>query len=290
MPAAIPLTIFSIPKAFSGEAAAHQRNAIRSWQELHDVQVILCGDDAGVAEAAAELGCEHYPNLRRTDLGTPRLDDAFAAAERLGRHELLAYINADIILIEGFQELLAAIDAHEFLLVGSRINLWLSDPIRFDDSAWQHELLDLAFREGTYSAPLGSDYFIYRKGTLGALPPFAVGRPYWDNWMLYEARRRGWPVIDGTAVIHAIHQNHDYGHVRQATGPMWEGPEGDQNLEAAGGYGNVYTLLDATHDLGKDGLWPIATMSSRIRRIRRRLERLLVWKLARKLRHQWFRT
>src|SRR5688500_19389285 len=92
------LTIFTIPKAFTEESALSQRNAIRSWRRLENVQIILCGDDGGVAEVAAELGCDHYPALRRTDLGTPRLDDAFAAAEKLARHELICYVNADIIL------------------------------------------------------------------------------------------------------------------------------------------------------------------------------------------------
>ena len=78
----------------------------------------------------------------------------------MARHGLLCYVNADIILLDGFQELLPTIAPSAFLLVGSRINLWLSEPIRFEQAGWQRDLLDVALREGTYAAPLGSDYFI----------------------------------------------------------------------------------------------------------------------------------
>jgi hypothetical protein len=40
-------------------------------------------------------------------------------------------------------------------------------------------------------------------------------------------------TIDATEKLIAVHQNHGYGHVRQARGNMWEGPEGDCNLELA---------------------------------------------------------
>ena len=53
----VELTIFACPKGFVGRAGEIQRNAIRSWVRLGpDVEVILLGDDEGVAEAAQELG------------------------------------------------------------------------------------------------------------------------------------------------------------------------------------------------------------------------------------------
>jgi hypothetical protein len=273
------LTIFSIPKAFTTETSLMQRNAIKSWQRLKNTQVILCGDDDGVAEASAELGCDHFPSLRRTDLGTPRLDDAFAAAEQLARHELICYVNADIILLPGFQGVLATVSEGQFLIAGRRLNVWLSTAISFEREDWDVVLWDWAQREGHYSAPVGSDYFIFRRGTLGAIPPFAVGRPYWDNWMMFMARQRGWSLVDATALIRAIHQNHDYGHVPAAAGGMWEGPEGDDNLRAA--RGQVYTLVDATHALGSNGLTPMTESEYKLRRLRRRLERLPGFELAR---------
>jgi hypothetical protein len=280
------LTIFTIPKPFTSETALMQRNAIRSWRQLENVQVILCGDDEGVAEAAAELGCDHFPTLERTSLGTPKLDDAFAAAEQLARYELICYVNADIILLPGFQEVLGKLGDSPFLIAGRRLNVWLSTEIPFQRDDWDTDLWEWVQREGHYSGPVGSDYFIFRRGTLGPIPPFAVGRPYWDNWMMFMARDRGWPLIDATPVIHAIHQNHDYGHVPGAAGGMWEGPEGDDNLRAASG--QVYTLVDATHALGPHGLESTVDREYKLRRMRRRLERIPGFQLARSV-YRFFR-
>jgi hypothetical protein len=49
------LTIFTIPKPFRGHIEVIQRNAIESWLRLRpQCEIILCGDDPGVAEAASE--------------------------------------------------------------------------------------------------------------------------------------------------------------------------------------------------------------------------------------------
>jgi hypothetical protein len=45
-----------------------------------DVQVILLGDEAGIAEAAREFSDEHVPDIERTKYGTPLVNSAFAAA------------------------------------------------------------------------------------------------------------------------------------------------------------------------------------------------------------------
>jgi len=51
------ITLFSAPKSFTNpHIAMIQRNAIRSWTLLPDVEVILLGEEVGLAEAAKELG------------------------------------------------------------------------------------------------------------------------------------------------------------------------------------------------------------------------------------------
>jgi hypothetical protein len=238
------------------------------------VQVILCGDDDGVADAAAELGCLHAPRLRRSALGTPRLDDAFATAESQAAHDLLCYINSDIILPADPRRPLAALAAPAFLVAGRRINLWLEYEIDFEDAGWADALLARAGSQGTFAEQHGSDYFVFRRNTLGPLPPFLVGRPYWDNWMMYWARERGWPLIDGTIVMQAVHQNHGYEHVPESRGPMWQGPEADHNLALAGGYHTVYGVADATHALGPMGLRKLDDLPHRLRRLRRNVEKI----------------
>ena len=37
-----------------------------------------------------------------------------------------------------------------------------------------------------------------------------IGRPGYDNWLIWRARRSRIPVIDATKELTAVHQNHDY--------------------------------------------------------------------------------
>ena len=49
------LTLFTVPKPFRGHVGDIQRNAIESWRALRpSVQVVLVGDEDGVAEAARD--------------------------------------------------------------------------------------------------------------------------------------------------------------------------------------------------------------------------------------------
>ena len=58
------LTLFSIPKPFVGSVGEAQRVALQSWSSLDGVQVVLLGDELGVAEAAEEsvrITCLRWP-------------------------------------------------------------------------------------------------------------------------------------------------------------------------------------------------------------------------------------
>src|SRR2546430_560808 len=76
------LTLFTLPKPFSGESDRTQRVALESWRRLGAaVEVILVGDEPGIAEAAAVAGVGHLGGVLRSARGTPRLDDAFARVD-----------------------------------------------------------------------------------------------------------------------------------------------------------------------------------------------------------------
>jgi hypothetical protein len=242
------LTLFSIPKAFVGHVGVIQENALRSWCRLPGCEVILVGKDPGVAEAAARNGARWLPDVAVNELGTPLLDSAFRLARESASHPVLCYVNADIVFMSDLLEAVRLVDFREFLIAGQRWNLDVTEPLDFDVPGWEERLRERVRRDGELYPPYGIDYFVFRKdGALGQMPPFAVGRPNWDNWFIYDARRRGAQVIDATAAVMAVHQNHGYAHVKQRKGPAWEGPEGDRNLSLAGGASRLLGLGDATH-------------------------------------------
>jgi hypothetical protein len=252
--------LFTAPKAFAGEAAPHQRNALRSWSRLQPaVRILLLGDEPGVAEIAQEIGAEHESHVERNEYGTPLVDSLFRAAHaRASAHELLAYANADIILLDDFRRALDTIDLDRFLLAGRRRNVLLDDELGFEPG-WQDDLRRRA-RRGRLETPWGSDYFVFRAdGTFAEVPPFAVGRARWDNWLIAKARHERIPVIDGTNAVIAVHQLHGHDHIAGYTGSQWGGPESDANDELARSLqpnGVIFHLWDATHVLGAGGPRP----------------------------------
>ena len=262
------ITIFAIPKPFDGHVGMIQRNALESWARLDDVEVLLLGDDDGVAEAAHEIGARHVREVEKSAHGTPLVSSAFQLARNTARHDVLAYANADIILFPDVVDAVRAIHFRQFLLVGQRLNADLRAPIAFDDPMWQQKL-----RETVAGAELANeswiDYFVLPRDSslIDDLPPFAVGRPMWDNWLIREARLRRVPLIDGTSCITAVHQRHDYTHVPGGTGRHWEGPEAAANTDLFGS-GTIFGIRDATHVLR--GRRPVPALG--VKHLRRRWE------------------
>ena len=233
------LTLFTVPKPFVGRIGEIQRRAVASWTALGDgAQVLLLGDEPGTAEAAADTGAEHVVDLARTEHGTPRLDAAFGAADRAARHELRCFVNADVIL---FDDLPAAAErvaasSDRFLIVGQTLDV--------DEAATRADALARGRRRGAAAL----DYFVFPSRLYLGVPPFAIGRACFDNWLVWRARQ-GAIVVDATADVVAAHQRHDYAHVAGGKAEAYYGEEAARNLELAGGKGHLYTLHDASHVL-----------------------------------------
>jgi hypothetical protein len=249
------LTVFSIPKGFvDPHVSLIQRNALASWRHLGpDVEVLMMGDDPGVAEAAREYGARHIRDPETSEFGTPLLDWAFGQAAANGSGEILCYVNADIILLDDFLVAVRRLPRSAHLAIGQRWDCDIRTPIDFsgDDeslSTWAHQ-------NGTLDLGRGSDYFVFPRDTDFGLPPFAVGRPGWDNWMMGRTLEMGLPLIDITESVTVIHQNHDYGHVAARRGSDWEGPEADRNRRLGGWLDRyIHSPLNSTHLLTPSGL------------------------------------
>jgi len=244
------LSIFSVPKAFRSETAVAQRNAIESWRRLdRDCEIILCGNEDGTEAAAKEFGAKYIADIPRNHYGTPLVNAAFDLAGRAATHRMLCYVNADIILMRDMIFAVDAIQFAAFLMIGRRWDLWLTGSWDFSAADWETALRAYVREKGELHAPTGIDYFVFPRGAVGNLPPFAVGRPGWDNWVVYQARSSGLPVIDATPVVTAVHQNHGYAHVKHATDHTHEGPEADHNRELINGWDKVFDVRDATYRL-----------------------------------------
>ena len=245
------ITLFSAPKPFTNpHIAMIQRNAIKSWTLLPDVEVILLGEETGLAEAAKELGVKHLPNVARNESGTPLISSMFQLARENSNSELLCIINADMILMPDFVE--AAKQAvklkDKFVLLSQRWDYDIATPLDFAEG-WEAGLRESVRKQNQLHRPAGSDFFLFPKSCYQDIPDFIIGRAGWDNWMIYKARSEKWPVIDCTPSVMIVHQNHDYSHLPGGK-PHYEHPDTNENIRLAGGQAAVrYTILDSTHQL-----------------------------------------
>jgi hypothetical protein len=253
------LTIFSIPKAFKGHIGVIQRNAIKSWTLLQSPrhprpEVILFGKDAGTTEFARELGIRHIPNVATNDYGTPLLDDLFRQAEAAAQFSTLCYVNADIILLSDFLRSVDIVRKQlpKSLLVSKRINLDVPEPLSFSPG-WEAALKLRAKTTGADEHYSGIDVFVFPKGMYPAIPDFAIGRLWFDHWLIKAVRLQNLPVIDASLISPLLHQRHDYNHVPGGADQVWRGQEAARNFQLYGGIQHAYTLLDVTHELTGGG-------------------------------------
>jgi hypothetical protein len=209
------VTIFAMPKPFAGHIAIIQRNAIESWIRLHPgVEVILFGEEQGTAEVCREFGLRHEPHVGRSEFGAPLLNTVFANAQQVAKHNVLAYVNCDILLFQDFRAALevAAACRESFLMVGRRWDLDITTPLDFSNPSLEIDLHDQAVRDGVQRNEWWIDYFLFTRGLYRDFPPLAIGRRYWDDWLIWKARNIRADVVDATPSVVAIHQNHDYSH------------------------------------------------------------------------------
>ena len=275
------ITLFTAPKAFVGHIGLIQRNAIESWLRLRPVaDIIVLGTDAGTAEIAAEFKLKHIPEIERNEFGTPLVSSMFKTAENNSTSKWLMMINADIMLTSEFLQFTSKLDSlPKGLYIGLRSDLDVTTTIDFSDTQWEQQLVTRVKEEGRFRGAgddsfNGTDYYIYPRDLYPSIPPFAIGRFFWDSWLVADVHRRSLPVVDVSAQLPAIHQNHDYGHVKSANSldmyRYWLNPEAKRNFEMVGGrFDDLFGPRESSYKLVDDKLVPTGKNLEELRQFNR---------------------
>jgi len=269
------LTIFTAPKPFTDpHIAIIQKNAIRSWQNIGEgVDVLLIGDEEGMAEVAVDLGVRQLPDVECNEVGTPLVRSIFDLARANSPAPVLAYINADILVMSDFVEVakLVASQVKDFLVIGQRWDLDVRSELDYDP-CWEARLRENVQINGSLHPPAGSDYFIFSRHLFVDMPEFAIGRAGWDNWAIYHGVSSGWWVITVTESVMIVHQNHDYAHLPGGQ-IHYDLEESRKNAELGGGLANMYTVLEGNSVLvgGK-----VQSVGPSLTRILRKIELQLI--------------
>jgi hypothetical protein len=250
------LTIFSCPKPMRGHVAVTQWNAIKSWTMLlPKPEVIILGDEEGVRQISQELNLRHIPEVVCSEYGAPLVNSLFDEAQKASSYDTICYVNADIVLKSDFSRGIQRVRAEQpqALMVGQRWNVEIKDHLVFEGN-WEEDLSSLVRKEGKLYPYFAIDYFVFPRNALGEIPPLAIGRPAWDNWVIYRALSLGLPVVDMTDAVMVVHLNHDYSHHPDGWTGAMKGEESRRNIELVGEVAHVHSLLDATHQLTRSGL------------------------------------
>lgn len=154
-------------------------------------------------------------------------------------------------------------------MVGQRWDLDVDEPLDFRSDDWEASLRARVAADGKLHERWGIDYFVFQRDLWGEIPPFAIGRPSYDNWLIWRARSLGVPVIDATQAVIAVHQNHGYSRQLQRPDGAWDWQdvETGRNLDLAGGHQYAFNIQDATWSLTRRGLRPTLTRAHLQRRL-----------------------
>jgi hypothetical protein len=209
------VTFVCCPKPFNKHFNDIQHNAIQSWKRLSVTRnVVVVGTDEGVEEYAKAHGCVYVPNVKINKWKTPLVNSIFEIGrQHTPENEMLCYINSDIILLDGFSDTVNAwaeqyhSTTKDVLIVGCRWNWHNPSAINFDDPNWKDITVAKAKADGKMHPQSGIDYFLHTKTTYPHIYPFAIGRYFWDWWLVGNCFKRNVMTIDTTATNFIIHQD-----------------------------------------------------------------------------------
>jgi hypothetical protein len=175
-------------------------------------EIILVGDDEGVKDVCKEFGLVHITDIEKNEYGTPMVSSIFQVSQERAKYSVVCYVNSDIILMNTFLPAVKSVSSRmpKFLMIGQRWDVDIKELLNFTSDSWETDLQRLRARSGRLRPEGAIDYFVFPRGMYSEIPPLAIGRLRWDNWLVWRARSKFFPIVDATAAVTIIHQAHDY--------------------------------------------------------------------------------
>lgn len=220
------ITIFTSPKPFLDESYWNQVNALRSWRLIHpEVEIFVFGNVEGAAEAAKDVNAFLVEDFEVSSTGAPSFNSMVDYVNKNSKYNLHVYSNADMLFDKSlFSAINSASEKFEdFLLIGERVDL--SKGVLLDANEPEFPSKIKGFSEDQIKAhgPSGADFFGFKKGLWKNLDQVYMGRAMCDHVLIHYCLKLGIPVIDSTLKIRAIHQYHDYKHLKGGRKTVMQG-------------------------------------------------------------------
>src|SRR5947199_7425746 len=125
------------------------------------------------------------------ELGMSLLSYLFLQAESAATSPYLCYVNADIILLSEFLWAAETVQRKfaKSLMVSKRINLEIAEKLSFD-TGWEEAVKRGASATGKDEHYTAIDVFVFPKGMYPQIPDFAIGRLWFDHWLIKRCGNR----------------------------------------------------------------------------------------------------
>lgn len=237
------ITILTTPKPAIGEMQRDFLNALRNWNQLRPrPEILVFGGDRRLAESEGAQHIVGYPAER----GLPFLDGMYQIARSRAKHDVFMLVSDHLMFLPGLMEAVQRCRSRfpKFLAVGQRYDVDVVDVIDFtrqlyrvrngDIQDWRLTFLDY-IAAGRLHGPSAKDYMIFSRDFPIDIPPFLVGRPWYDSWFVVASLEAGIPVVDLSRTVVAVHPNHDYAQIPGSPKGNHGNPGEDYNRSLAVG-------------------------------------------------------
>lgn len=172
-------------------------------------EILFYSDDDGVCQLAEEFGASVAKKVNKIS-GKPSIFCGLRWAAETAKHETIVYLNSDIVLTSGLEEILSVIKTkfgHRWLMSCQRMNLKYTSK--------SHKLLLNKGKEKLIESSIlyrksGMDIFAFDKNLIISwdAPMLPVGYPGWDSYFISIHRTKKVPIIDCTDSFTIFHQTH----------------------------------------------------------------------------------
>ena len=210
------LTLFTTWAEESDRYPVHNLT-VRNWQSLRPYVIpVVFTNQASIADDCRRKGWDVLPVRISANGGIPVLKFMFLDAISTYNTTFYGYGNSDILFTDSLIETLAWLKMSvkldkPILIIGKRTNV---NYVGVKEMVTWKKLSAVASSRGKLFRGLAEDYFITtRFYPWKNIPEVVIGRPAFDNWLVYHTRKQNQTVIDATRTILAVHQTTRAGNI-----------------------------------------------------------------------------
>jgi hypothetical protein len=241
----------TVPRSFKHpylNSQINMLNAIRNFNP--ESKVVLYSDDEGVYEFAESNYC--IAPKRVDKIGKlPLVNSALKYTADLFPDSCICFINSDILVMANLMPLISYVNNTKFkelfVLTAYRKEANISSFLT--DGDLDALRTDSSLKKGRHHA---MDIFILPASLIENLnmPAYRVGRIGWDSWIAGKTRKLGLALIDISAVVRIVHQDHPQNHDKTGWNTLWDD-------WYSHGISNFGSLIDCNYkaELSKEGFY-----------------------------------